>query len=73
MLGVRPADISLEAKYGKALAADFKTLLGEVDSRQVRPSAREVDRVSADAAPDLKYALIAPALKIGERGDVRFD
>src|SRR5690348_505902 len=46
-------------------------LIGRVNCVKDRAMARELERVSANAAPDLKYALASPQRKLSELFDVR--
>src|SRR5262245_13683220 len=72
-IGGHKPDAILEAENPGALPRQLKRLVGEVDSGDECPSAREVDRIGPQATPDFEHAAILPARELSEGRNMRFD
>jgi hypothetical protein len=66
-------DTVAESIHLNAPARDVCGRVRQFDRCDSGSGAREVDRIGADAAPDLEHALAGPPGELGETGDVRFD
>lgn len=75
LLGIARAetDTVLESEYGGACAGELHGFVGEVHSGDLSASTGKVDGVRADAASDFQDPFAAPALELGERGNVRLN